>query len=784
MRYLRIAFRPLTSEPLQVAAIVVCLSVGLGVGVVVFALLDHILLTPLPYAEPERIVHVWEAWPAEPGQVALGMPYAHYLELMEFSESMESIALYGRRPGSAAVPERGIDTELADVTPKFFATLGVPPVAGRWLDSAGEAVEEPTAVVSRRLWEKLFGLASLDGQTVLINGAAYTVVGIMPAEFAFPTGATDVWLPMPRPKQLLGQFAPCIGRLRSGVSASQAASELARFDLPDEGKEVRVSPLPEHILGDVRRPLILLGGAIAIIFVIALLNASIVQFARINRRWKDFGIRAALGASSRQLALELVTDSLVPALVGGVLGIVVVSSLLGAVVGYWPDEIPRIHTFSVWSAKPLLLLGFAVLASVLAMTGISLWFVRRLRVLGRLNSAFEGAGGSPLRFRLNRVTVSAQLAATLILLISAGTLGRTFLEAASTDLGYSPESVLAARFTLPRDGFPTRARQLAITDSALEALAGIEGVQAAAFASNLPSAAKGETTLGLPDRPELAPQVAFSQVSPGYFKALGLRLLAGESLPEFPFGERVAVINESLSRLYLDSKPLGRTIELSAQRYRVVGVVADVLQEGFGGRAGAGVYVHYLQPPNDSFIFDLRRGFLVLRADGGVTRYFSAFREAVEETDQRIKIEWLRPMDDLVAESVARPKFWMVLTLSLALISLAFSSVAIYAMMSYSVSQRIPELAVRMALGATRPQIHRFVMSGAVAVIGRGLLAGVVISMLVSNLFVDLVLGAVTLHPGVWLVCVALLAACALLAAYLPARRGANTEASECLKSR
>lgn len=785
MSTLRVVIRAALRELGPVAAIILALSVGIGASTAVFAFMDHLWLVPLPYGQPERIVRVWEIWPSNPTERPLGLSWPKYRTLAEASETIEQIALYSG--GLWDVGIVGTDTteriQLGLVTPQFFPLLGVRPIAGRWLEwsDGGQRVRE--AVVSERFWQRFFGGQELTGQSLRIGENNYPIIGIMPNRFAMPDSDTRVWVskPPPPPQQAESQYSQCLARKREGVSDAQVEAEIARFF---DSQSPRVLGLWEATFGELSTPMGWLGWGIAVVFLIGLLNATTLQFARLSRRWKDFGIRAALGAGSLRLAAELIVEGLVLTLVGGGLGFVAFSMAFDVVSGNWPGGIPGLHDFSLWSLRPLLLLGLETLMCAIVMGALSLWFVQRIRAMDRLHPGRDGTLFAGFPIRLNGTLVSGQLTAAVVLLICAGMLTHSFIAALMVDLGYEPEGLLTADFRLPSERYPTVTAQYGVLGTWRERLEAVEGVVSVGFSNVLPSVAGAEMTIGLsPEQPERRPKVAWAQVSPGFFQAMRLHIRQGSLFSDPPPSEPSVVVNESLARTYLGADPIGRSILLPPKQFRVIGVVSDVLQDGYLGRSEPGLYFHVVQPPNESFVYDITRGWLVLRVKKEPMAYAGIVRDSLRSIDPRIRLTDVQTMDHILSEQFAQPRFWTLLALSLSGLGLAFSMIAVYALMSYTVTQRIPELAVRMTLGATPIDIRRLVLRNAAAIVGKGLLAGLIIALIVANLFADLLFGIVRLPALTWILCLALLALVGLAASYFPARRGTQVEPSTCLKA-
>ncbi len=782
MSRIRILLRSFRHEPLQNLAIVGSLVVGLGACVSVFAFLDHILLVRLPYPSSDRIVSIWTSLPEKAGDVSLGLSHNKYQMVRQGSRSLQEVALHFNSRKPVLVGELTIDVEVAAVTPRFFPLSGVPPRVGRWLSEKDSQIPVQEAVVSYRLWQRLFGGQGLSGQHLRIGTSDLAIVGIMPSRFALPGTQTDIWILKTPPTGDNAEtlYSQALGRKAEGVSNSQVEADLGRLL---GGSRVAVRDLREELYGKIQTPLKWLSAGIAVVLLVALLNAATLQSARITRRWRDYGIRAALGAKSSQLAVDLFWETLLLSSAAGLLGFVVFAGVFEGLTRIWPGGIPGVEGFSLWAPRPLLLLGLLTLTTGAVLGGLSLWFVRRLGVLGRIGIGRDATPIGLSRHRLNGAFVSTQLAATAVLLIIAGTMVGSFISAVTVDLGYNPQGLLSGVVRLPRERYPDFTSQGQVIGRLLERLHGVEGVLAAGVSSALPSVAGGETTVAFPWREDLTPQAAYYQVSSGFYSALGLRLTDGRFLSDRTEGERELVVSESFARRFLENDPLGREVQLYRKPYRVVGVVADVLQDGYLSQADPSIFFHFLRPPLQNFLFDLNPQHLVLRTQSNPTQYASTVRAIADAIDPEIRFDWIRGQQEILDEDVAQPFFWTTLSLSLGLAAMAFSSLALYAIVAYSVAQRLPELAVRLTLGATPAQIRRLIVGRAVWIIGRGLAAGTFLAFFVTALFADLLFGSARLPTITWVIALGVLASSALLAAYLPAREAARAEPSTHLKS-
>lgn len=770
-----------------VSMILVALSTSLGASTTVFAFMDHIWLVPLPYRDSERIVRVWSDWTQDPGKVSLGLSYEDFQTLSASSETLETFALFSETVSTIdTINTEGATSEearIAQVTPQFFPLLGIPPQTGRWLTTELPGQSEPEAVVSVPFWRRHFGNdRTIADHRVRLGGKEYSIVGTMPNSLAVPHPSTDVWIPKqpPSPEQAATRYASCVAKMRKGVSETQVAAEVGRFF---QQSTVRVESLRRSLYGGLWGPLAWLCGALVVVLLIGLLNAASLQFARLNRRWRDFGIRSALGATSLRIAAEMLVESMGLALVSGALGFCVFAFLFSFITHSWPGTIPGLKDFDLWAMRPLVLLGLNVLFATSLLGALCWCFIQRLRRNTRVDAPANTAPFLSFPVRMNRFLVSGQLTGAVVLLIATGTLTHSFIAAVATDLGYNPDGLLLARIRLPSHRYPTLEAQARVLDRLQEDLGSVSGVESVAFSNSLPSLVRAETTVNLPDRPDLAPTVLWGRVSPSFFAALQLRLAEGSLLAEHPASEPEMVVNGAFARAYLGLKPVGKKVVFQERAYRVVGIVSDVLQEGYRGRTEPAIYYDQVRPPMESNFFALSRGHIVLRVQHTPSRYIKVLKERTNTLDPEIRITGFQTMNEVLAQGIAEPRFWTLLSLLLCTIAITFSLIACHALISYTVAQRIPELAIRLTLGATPISIRRLVLRDAMLITARGVLAGLILSLVVSALFADVLFAAVRFQSITWILCLILLSGAALIAAYIPARRAAAADPSQSLKS-
>jgi predicted permease len=780
---LRYAIRSLGHNPAFTIVTLVILGLGIGANTTIFSIVDSVLVRPLPFREPERLMMLDER---------LLPRFAHfeaspldYVAWKEKGRAFEDIAVwvgFAFSMTGADGPER---IPGARITANLPAVLGVTPILGRAFtpdedrDGANRVV-----LLGHGLWQRAYGAdRSIVGRVVSLNGASFTVVGVMPATFRFPTD-TEIWTPMGFTKQeLTGQnnhFVWGVGRLKPGVTPEQAAAdmELIMRKLPTAWS-VNVTPLTEHYVGNVRLALIMLLGAAGAVLLIACANVAGLLLARASVRQREIHLRASLGASRGRLVQQLLTETMVLALAGGLLGLLLAWMAIGAVRALSVPEIPRLDE----TALDYRLLLFTLAASMA--TGLVFGLTPALRLSrSNLQEALKTGtrvAGADGRSRLRQVLVAGEVALALVLLTGAGLLVASFSRLMQIQPGFGAEHGLTARIDLPTAVYaePWQRRQFA--EQVVQRLQGVPGVRAAAVSSGLPFVSVGDSGFSIDGR-EHGTAANHYRVTPQYFQAMQIPLVRGRLFTDrdTPESPRVALINETMARRFFpDEDPIGKRIGTPDGPVfwrEIVGVVGDVRQEGLRAPIAPQVYDAFAQQPRRSFS-------LIVRALGDPTPLASAMRQAVQAVDPRQPLSNVRTLDSLIARSITRDRFAAWLLSAFAGLAASLAAIGIYGLIAYSVARRTSEIGLRMALGADRRGILRLVLGESLRLVGVGLVVGIVAALAVTRVLATLLYEIQPRDPVTLGAAVALLATTALAAAFIPARRAARVDPMAALRS-
>ena len=790
---LRYALRSLRTNAGFTAVAVITLALGLGATTAIYTVVDQVLLRPLPYPQPERLVRVWHLNPQSvvPRE---GMAYETFQEL-------------GRLPALAAVAGvsphwtftvREPEMERATgywVSASFFALLGAPALGRGFAPSEDVQGGEPVVVLSHAYWQRRFGGdTALVGRTIAIGGGPATVVGIMPA--GFRNGEpVDLWAPLgqnpivPRGRQV--RWVDVVARLAPGVTAATAHREVAAFmdrvaqAYPGQAGSLGsdVAGLTDATVGDVRPALWTLLGGVGLVLLIACANIGNLLLARATARRSEVAIRSALGASAGRLVRQLLTESATLAVVGGVLGVLVAVWLLSLLQTLGPADLPRLDDVTldgrVLAVSALLTLGagfaFGLVPAVdAARTNLHGW----LKEGGRTGG---GAGG-----RLREGLVVAEVTLAVVLLAGAGLLIRSFGELMRVDPGFQPDHVLTFQVAIPgRYGVPER---LVLLDRLYADLEAIPGVEAVGSATRLPLGTQLSTKLDVRDRPVPdgeQPEVEFRRAGGDYFAAMGIPVLRGRAFDErdTPDTRGAMILSRGLAeRLWPGEDPIGRDVRFwfagitpDAPWLEVVGIAGDVKHFGLDADAPAIAYVAASQGPPTNPL-------LAVRAGGDPEGLVPAVRDRVRAIDPEILVYDVRTMDDAVATSVAGRRFNMLLLGLFGGLALTLAAVGIYGVIGYAVRRRTRELGIRMALGAARRDVLRLVVGSGMRLAGAGLVLGLAAAVLLTRLMRSLLFGVSPTDPLAFAAVTLLLAVVALVATYLPGRRATRINPTDALR--
>jgi len=788
---LRYWARQLGRSPGHAAVTILTLALGIGLTTSMFTVVNGVLLRPLPFPEPEELVSFGVASPDDVGG-QLNVRDEHFAELEREMASFAAVGGYMVYPPTtltgAGDPAR---MTAAWVTAGFFRALGVGPALGRDFDpSEHEQGVHSVVILGHDLWVGRFGAdEGVIGRTATLDGVPRTVVGVMPPGVSFP-GRTDLWLPLqahPMLAQGLTFGYATVGRLADGVSPAAARSELAalgrsaQWRINGEEPVSRVVDLQETIVGDSRYRLMLFSGAVALLLLIACTNVANLLLMRATAREQEIGLRMALGAGRRRLLRQLLTESVVVACVGGALGVGVAAVGVRGLLALAPaGAIPRDQELGL---DPVVL-GFALAVSVA--TGIAFGLVPALKSTRRglrdtlsQGSRTHSGGGGLARGAL----VVTELALAVVLLTGAGLLLRSFQEVRSIDLGFDPEGALTFYVDLPADAYATAETTIALHERVLEGLGGISGVEVAGGANFEPFgplslSTRIRTEDGAPGRTA----TGWTTVSPGYFRAMDISVLSGRGFQptDDAVAPPVAVLSRTLARqLWPDREAVGkRLLEGDGASVTVVGVVGDVVESDVLGDQRPLMYRPFTQ--ND-YAPQLHHMSYVVRTDVSAAGMAAAMREVVREADPDIPVGSVVSMDDVVLDSLGDRVFQMRVLGAFAILAMLLAAVGVYGVTAYSVSQRMRELGIRVAMGARGTQVAALTLRKALGLTVVGLLIGGGAAVVAARL-IAASLYQVTPSDPVTLVVVALvLGGVAVGAALIPARRASRVDPVEVL---
>lgn len=808
-RDVRHAFRALARSRGFTASSILVLGLGIGAVTALFSVLNGVLLRPLPYPDADAIVRVAEQLPQMPagGRRVSILTNLTFHAWRDSAERIEQLAAYSPREVTLGGGEAPVRLRGSSVSPELFALLRARPAAGRTFTSEEGAVgANAVAVLSDSLWRTRFGAdPEVVGRAISLDDVDHTIVGLMPPDFYFPDRETELWTSMavPPPSGGPGEvniFAfAAIARLKPGVSVAAAAAEgttaAKRAQLgpgggPAEGAAIRLVPLREELVGEVRPAILMLFAAVALAFLIANANLAGLLLARGMARSRELAVRAALGAGRGRLVRERLVEGALLAAAGGSLGVALAWVGVRALPSLLPAGFPRADGIVLDAAA----LGFGVLLSALSCLLFAL--VPALRAAGMdpleaLSHDRTTTGGHGSRLRAGLVVAQVALAAVLV--VGAGLLLRSFGRLIDVDPGYEAANLLTAELQLPPSRYSAEAKA-AFFASLLESLNADPAVEAAALSSKLPllpgHAVVGFTIPGNPPpaSPADVPTAAFRVVSSGYERAMGMRLVSGRFLDERDVAgaEPVMVVNESFVRAYLaDRDPFGvqipELLESGTPPVRIVGVVGDVRHEGLDSEPMPELFVSSLQAGDPGHT---RRGpFLAVRTQGDPVAFASALATHVSRLDPQLALSEVRTMESRVSASIAEPRLYAVLVGALGGLALLLAAVGLYGILAQSVVERQRELGVRMAVGAGARDILGLVIGRGLRLTAIGLVIGGLVAALLAPALQSLLFGVQARDAFTFGAVALLMVAVATLACALPARRALRIDPAVALRA-
>jgi putative ABC transport system permease protein len=785
---LRYGLRSLLKKPGFTLTAVIALALGIGANSAIFSVINGVLFRSLSYANPGSIVMLWERNVTEATRLQNVVSPANFLDWQKQSTSFEHMAAISDQrvnlTGGAGEPE---EIKAQFVSQAFFPALGVQPLTGRFFVPEEDRVGNDLVIIlSHQLWQNRFGGdPAIIGKQATISGRQRTVVGVMPPGFHFLDNQVKAWMPLALDpainyREVTGRYLRVVARLKPAVTVQQAQAELTGIAkqleqaLPkyNTGWDVNVVPMHEQVVGEIRPILVVLFAAVAFVLLIACANVANLLLSRAASRQKELALRAALGASRMRLVRQMLTESVLLALMGGVLGVFLAFWGVHLLIGFGPDNIPRLNEITIDPRALLFTFGVSLL------TGLLFGLIPAVQASRPdLNDALkEGSRGSTGgRGRIVRnVFIVAEVSLALVLLVGAGLMIRSFMRLQSVETGFNPENVLTMRAQLPKKKYPEPHQILDFFKQAQDRIAALPGVQAVGAISYLPltglASRDGFRIIGQPaPAPGQEPGVEVRVITSGYFRAMGIPLLKGRLLDERDVKEsRVLLINETMAKRYFAGvDPVGKQMEVSwdgSGPDEIVGVVGDIREGALNKEPEPAIYWSHPRVPYSGMA-------LVVRTAGDASRFGTAVQKEIRALDPDQPIADVRTMKQVIAKSIARPRFNTLLLSIFAGVALVLASVGLYGVMNYSATQRTHEVGIRMALGATRADIMRLVVGNGMMLTLTGIGIGVAASWALTRVMANLLFGITATDLPTFVGVSAVLAAVAFIANYIPARR-------------
>jgi len=796
---IRYAVRKLSRTPGFTTIAAFTLALAIGATTAIFSVIDGVLLKPLPFRDPERVVRVTNL--RDGNRMVSSVP--DFLDIRAQSKSYASLAALDAQAMNltgGSEPER---IGAARVGATFWSLLGVTPQVGRGFapneDSQSAA---RTVVLSDGLWKRRFGGdRRIVGKTIALDGNSFTVIGVAPPGFSFPD-RPDVWIPLVfaqddlNPDGRGAHWMGIMGRLAPNVTVTQATSELVTItrrleqQYPESNTNMSgaVIPMQEYLVGDVRPALYVMLGAVAFVLLIACANVANLLLVRAASRESEMAVRTALGAGAWRLVRQLVIESVLLAMIGGVFGTLLALWGVDLLLSMAPNGLPRINEVTVNGSVLVFTAGVTAVTGVLFGLFPAL-HAARANVGGMLKEGMRGSSGGVASRRARNTLVMAEMALAVVLLVGAGLLIRSFSKLLAVDPGFRAERVVTFAIAAPDTKYGQYAQRRELVSNLVERMKRVPGAQGAAVVTGLPlSNIMMRTSAHIvgtpPERPGERKSTDVAMATPGYFTTMGIPLVAGRDFTDRDGSGApvVSIVNqEFVKRYFPNENPIGKRIELGWDQDtastggnmtlggEIVGVVANVKRRGLSQEVFPETYASYMQPTFSNFS-------VVVRSTADPSTVMAAIRAQIRELDRDLPLSDLRQLKELVAASVSRPRFYTTILGVFASIALILAAVGIYGVISYAVSLRTRELGIRIALGATGRQVSGLVLQQGVGLAIAGVAVGGAGAYWLTRLLSKLLFGVSATDPLTFVGVAALLTAIAAIASFVPARRAAKVD--------
>jgi predicted permease len=781
--------RMLVKNPSFTIVAVLALALGIGANSAIFSVVNTVLLRPLPYKNPGRLVMLWEE------ATHLGFPKntpspANFIDWRAQNTVFEAMAAMVERSFNltgVGEPER---FDGRRVSANLFDLLGVQPQLGRAFRAEEDKPGSRVVILSNGLWQHRFGGdPRVIGQALSLNGESYTVIGVMPGSFQFPTRRDQLWVPLAfDAKEAASRgnhFLEVIARMKPGVTLQQAQAEMSTIaarlaqQYPEENLRVGsvVTALQEQVVGDIKPALLVLLGAVGFVLLIACANVANLLLARAAARQKEIALRLALGAGRSRLTRQFLTESVLLAVIGGAVGLLLSIAGLRVLKTFIPDTISQAQAISI-DAKVLVFTGLVALVTGIIFGLAPAMQVSHLDINDTLKEGGRDAAGGTRGNRIRALLVIGEIAVSFVLLMGAGLLINSFMHLRNLHPGFRANHLLTMKIPLSEVKYPDKERRSPFYAEVLRRVQALPGVQSAAVAGNLPLTYDGDSMpIGIEGRtdppPDQRPDVILRVVGPGYFSTMGIPLVRGRDFSEQDKADsaRVVIVSEKTARHFWPGEnPIGKRLKPGSTSrnipwIEIIGVVKDVRQNDFVSEPKMQMYMPYQQ------LNSFAPNALVVRTNVEPLSLAAAVRNAIWAVDKDQPVSNLRSMDEIVSEAVARQRFSMLLLGIFAALAMVLAAVGIYGVMSYSIAQRTREIGLRIALGAQKSDVLKMILRQGLRFVAAGLAIGLAASFVLTRVMASLLFGISATDPATFVAISLVLIAVALLASYIPAVR-------------
>jgi putative ABC transport system permease protein len=799
---LKFALRMLLRNRSVTGIAILALALGVGANTAIFSIVNGVLLRPLPYAQPDRLVWFWEIQPTLPTAPFSGADFIDYQSQNQTFQSVAAVRSLTSNLTGHGDPQR---IQIAVVSTNLFSTLGVQPALGRdFLPAEGQPGAARVGLLSYGFWQSEFGGdRSILGKQIILNGEPVTLVGVLPASFQY-LQPLQVWI---NPRNSVPEVFPnttfdprtnrgmhylsVLGRLKPGVSFSQAQADMTRIAgrlqqqySSNSGHTVHLIPMQERAVGQIRVTLLVLLGVVGVVLLIACANVANLLLARAASRQKEIAIRTTLGAGRLRIARQLLTESVLLALAGGALGLMIAFGCVRLLVAAAPQQLPRVQEIHVDLLVLVFTLGVSLLTGLLfglapALQASHLELSEVLKEGGRGNSA------GPRHGRLRNLLVIAEIAMSLILLIGAGLLARSFLRLLDVQTGFRADHLVTMFMNFAGPKYSKAGASTQFEEQLIQRVEAMPAVQGVAISNDLPLQGDDTTTgVGTIEGRETLPPgheflVGIHIANPGFFRTMGIPLLRGREFTSSDADKStsVLIINQKVAETFWPGQdPIGKHLQVMGPgTSEVVGVVGNVLHNGFGEPPDFETYTPYKQSPWSYMA-------LAVRTNSDPHTISDAVKAAVASLDPDLPVHDIRTMEQVSADSLAPRRITLYLIGSFAVLALILSAVGIYGVMSYAVTQRSHEIGVRMALGAQPRDVLQMVVRHGMKLAATGVALGIAGAFLLTRYLKTLLFEINSTDPLTFAAVAFLLAAIAFLATYLPARRATRVDPMVALR--